>query len=310
MRYFVIFFLACFPLMLFPAYTVRDGKIVNKDFLPSVSPQEHYQGMIAANDKQDWKEVIRQSMILKKHFDATPFVQEAPFFLGISYFHLEDYELANKYLSAYLSRQVTPKYFEEVIQYKYAIAEKFHQGKKKHLFGVESMPKWLPATEEALALYDEVITALPHHDLAAKSYFSKAQLLLDSDDYKAAIEAYQTLIRRFPKHPLAIESYIGIGKVYLKQCRDEYPDPDFLDLAEINLRKFKESFPGEEKYLTAEATLMRMRERYAKNLFETAQFYQRTKKSQAATLYYRKIMQKYPGTFAAQESEKRLASFQ
>ncbi len=262
--------------------------------------------MVAANEKKDWKELVRHSTILNKHFKTTPFVQEAIFFLGVGYFYLEDYELANNHFSAYLRQQVTPKHFEEAIQYKFTIAEKFHQGEKKHLFGLENMPQWLPAKEEALAIYDEVITALPHHELAAKAYFGKAQLLLENEDYRASIETYQMLIRRFPKHPLAVESYIGIENVYLKQCQLEFPDPDFLDLAEINLRKFKENFPSEEKYLVAEASFNNMREHYAQNLFETAQFYQKTKKDKAAIIYFKKILHKYPETIVAKESKKRL----
>lgn len=306
MRYLIVFLFLFFPIAGWSSYTIRGGKIIDKDFLPSLSPQEHHQGMIAAYEKKEWKELIRQATILNKHFKYTPFSQEAPFFLGVGYFNLEDFELANNHLSIYLKNQVTPKHFEDAIQYKFTIAEKFHQGEKKHLFGAEKMPQWMPAKEDALAIYEEVITALPHHDLAAKAYFGKAELLLGNEDYRASIETYQMLIRRFPKHPLAVESYIGIENVYLFQSKQEFPDPDLLDLAEINLRKFKENFPSEERVAIAEASFNSMREHYAQNLFETAQFYQKTKKDKAAIIYYKKILGKYPETYVAKESKKRL----
>ncbi|HSX03138.1 MAG TPA: outer membrane protein assembly factor BamD [Rhabdochlamydiaceae bacterium] len=306
MKYLIAFVLILFPIAGFPSYTIRHGKLVDRDSLPSESPQEHYQGMIAAYEKKEWKELVRQATILSKYFKSTPFSEEAAFFLGVGHLNLEDYEFANNQFSAYLKQQVAPKHFEEAIQYKFTIAEKFHQGEKKHLFAMESMPQWLPAKEEALAIYEEVITALPHHDLAAQSYFGKAKLLLENEDYRASIETYQMLIRRFPKHPLAVESYIGIENVYLHQCKNEFPDPDLLDLAEINLRKFKENFPSEERYAVAEESFSRMREHYAKNLYETAQFYQKTKKNKAAVIYYKKILGKYPETFVAKESKKRL----
>ncbi len=306
MRYFLSFLFLLFPIAGWPSYTIRGGKLVDRDMLPSLPPEGHYQSMVSANEKQEWKELVRHSTILNKYFRYTPFSQEALFFLGVGYFKMENYEFANNKFSTYLKQQVTPKHFEEAIQYKFTIAEKFREGGKKHLFGLESMPQWLPAKEEAIAIYEEVITALPHHDLAARSYFGKAQLLLENEDYRSSIETYQMLIRRFPKHPLAVESYIGIENVYLVQSEQEFPDPDFLDLAEINLRKFKDNFPSEERYAVAEANFSRMRERYAQDLFETAQFYQKRNKNKAAVIYYKKILGKYPETFVAKESQKRL----
>lgn len=295
----------CSPVLATAAYTVLDGKLVNKEEIPTQSVQEHYSAMLDAAERKDWKALLQQSTIVNNHFSNTAFASEAIFYLGVAYFHIEEYEVANEYFSDYLKRQA-PKYFEEAIQYKFSIAEKFQKGAKKHLLGYEKLPKWMPAQEEAIVIYDEVITALPHHDLAAHALFNKAHLQVQDEDYRLGIETYQTLIRRFPKHVLAAESYIGIGEVYLTQCKNEYPDPDFLDLAEINLRKFREAFPSEEKIALAEENLYQMREIYAKNLFETARFFERTNKARAAIIYYKKIVSSYPNTTTAEKSLKRL----
>ncbi len=174
--------------------------------------------------------------------------------------------------------------------------------------GWDSMPKWIPARDEAIAIYDEVITALPHHELAAQALFGKARLLLKDEEYKASIETYQTLIRRFPKHPLSIESFIGIAQVYLIQSKDRYPDQDYLDLAEINLKKFKFSFPGEERVAEAENMFLDMKEVFASNLYDTGRFYERTKKPHAAQIYYNRILTKYPETRVAVSATKRLSN--
>jgi outer membrane protein assembly factor BamD (BamD/ComL family) len=49
-----------------------------------------------------------------------------------------------------------------------------------------------------------------------------------------------------------------------------------------------------------------MLEVYAKDLYETAKFYERTKKPKAAIIYYNKIVSKYPDTPTAIASQKRL----
>ncbi|MBS0605333.1 MAG: outer membrane protein assembly factor BamD [Parachlamydiales bacterium] len=288
------------------AYTISNGKLMNSNEVATMSVQEHYSAAMDAYQQKDWEIVIRHATIVIKNFPGTPFAQDALYLLGVGYFQVREYELANQNLTSYLKKQTTPKYFEEAIQYKFKIAEKFHGGAKKHMLGWESMPKWIPARDEAIAIYDEVITALPHHELAAQALFGKAQLLLKDEEYKSSVETYQTLIRRFPKHPLAVESYIGVGQVYLIQSQDQYPDQDYLDLAEINYRKFRQDFPGEEKLGVAEGMLFEMKEIYASHLYEIGRFYERTGKPHASYIYYTRIIAKYPDTKVSQLANRRL----
>jgi outer membrane protein assembly factor BamD (BamD/ComL family) len=289
------------------AYTIKDGKLIQTHELATLSVQEHYSAALEALEKSCWEDLVLQSNILIKNFPDSPFASIAQYYLGVGFYHLGELEMANKQLSLYLKKQSAPKFFEEAIKYKFAIADKFQNGEKMHLLGLESMPKWLPAAEEAIEIYDEVISALPHHELAIQALFGKGELLASEEDYKLSVETYQILIRKFNKHPLACESYIGIGKVYLTECKNEYPDPDFLDLAEINFKKFTADFPNEPRIVQAENMLVEMREIYADNLYETARFYERTKKPHASAIYYNKILAKYPKTITAHSSEERLA---
>ncbi|HEY2811123.1 MAG TPA: tetratricopeptide repeat protein [Rhabdochlamydiaceae bacterium] len=306
LNFFLLFLVLVSPFSLCASYTVKEGRLINSEYVATLSVQEHYSAALQAYQEQKWEEVIQQAFILMHNFASTPFADEVCFYLGAAYFHVGELEDANNYLTQYLKKQATPKFFEEAIQYKFQIAELFHHGAKKHILGWHSMPKWLPAKEEAIAIYDEVLTALPHHELAAHALFNKAQLLLKQEEYKASVETYQTLIRRFPKHPLSVESYIGVAEVYLIQSKDMYPDQDYLDLSEINIKKFKFSFPGEERIAEAEKMFLEMQELFASNLYDTGRFYERTKKPHAAQIYYSRILAKYPATKVAELAAKRL----
>ncbi len=298
------------PFALHSTYVLKEGKLIEKEQVATLSVHEHFSAALEAYQKKRWNELVKQATIVKKNFPTSPFAQEAIYYLGVGYFHKKEYEQANEELTAYLKKQSTPKHFEEAIELKFAIAEKFEKGAKKHVMGMKTLPKWIPAFEEALAIYDEVIIALPHHDLGAKALYGKARLLMKDDDYKTSIETFQTLIRRFPKHALAVESYLGIAEVYLHECKNEYPDPDFLDLAEINLRKFKMDFAQDERIAKAEKIFADMQEVYAANLNDTAQFFERTKKPHAAIIYYTKIATNYPNSSFAEIARKRLDALQ
>jgi outer membrane assembly lipoprotein YfiO len=306
-RFFLVFLSLVLPFLMEASYTLKNGKLMNSELVATLSVQEHYSAILEAYQKEEWEPLVHQSLIMISNFPTTPFAEETYFYLGVGYFYLGEYEHSNKNLTHYLKRQASPKFFEEAIQFKFQIAERFHLGAKKHIMGWESMPKWISAREEAIAIYEEVTTALPHHELAAQALFGKARLLLKDEEYKASIETYQTLIRRFPKHPMAVESFIGIAEVYLIQSQERYPDQDFLDLAEINLKKFRLNFPGEERVAEAVSMFMHMKEIFAGNLYDTGRFYERTKKPHAALIYYNRIMTKYPETNVALSAEKRLS---
>ncbi|MDN3507150.1 MAG: tetratricopeptide repeat protein [Simkaniaceae bacterium] len=290
----------------FADFTLKDGKLVERDYVATQSVQEHYSNLMEYLERGEWKRLEQEATILIRNFPNTSFSRDATYFLGVAYFNQDDYEMANIQLTDYLTRQATPTYFEEAIQYKFEIAEKFRHGARKHIMGFKSLPKWMPAGSEAITVYDEVISALPHHELAARSHYGKAGVQAANEDYRASIESYQTLIRRFPKHPLAVESYIGIGEIYLQQSQNEFPDPDLLDLTALNLRKFQESFPGEEKIGLAQDNYVKMQDHYASALYETARFYERTKKWGAAKIYYAKILNSYPDSFVAKKCRDRL----
>ena len=272
----------------------------------NISVHDHYNLIIDFFQNEDWEKLIWQSRMLMQDFPDAPFAKEVYYYMGVAFYEISDYEMANEAFSNYLKEEMTPKFFDQVIRYKFEIACYFQEGIRRHLFHVRGFPKWVHGYEEAIEIFDEVITTLPRDEMAAESLYRKATLLLSLQEYKESVEAFQTLIRRFPKHPLSPDSYLGISDVYLTQSQKEFPDGDRLDLAEINLRKFRFHFPGEPRLIEAEQKLMSMKNVMADDLLEMGEFYQRTKRPKAAAIYYQTILKKYPDTKAAKVSRKQL----
>ncbi len=275
---------------------------------PSV--QEFYSFMQEAIDDEDWWSAVDFGQVVLYHFPESPYGQEIPFFIGMAYLKLGQQELANESLTEYLKKSSGPKHFEEAIDAKFAIAEFFREGGKKRLFGSHKLPAIMPGEEDALEIYDEIIASIPHHELAAKALLGKAEIQTYNEDYRPSIETLHLLIRRFPKHELAAESFLRINKVYLNQAETLHLDPDLLDLAEVNLRKFRLAFPREPRITDAEKALADMREIFAQNLLETGEFYQRRKQPDASIIYFSKVVAKYPKSRAADAAREKLTDLQ
>ena len=268
--------------------------------------QDHYGLAMECYQEKKWVDMLDHCKVVKNKFGKTAFSDEIDYYLGLGYFRLGDFDLANRSFSEYLASQTSPKFFHEAVEYKFQIAKEFDSGAKKHMMGWDKMPRWIPAQEEALQIYDEVVTSLPRHEMAAEALYRKANLLAKLRDYETSVESYQTLIRRFPKHPLSAESYVGIALVYLRKTGAQFPDPSYLDLAEINLRKFRQEFPGEPRINEVESMLIGMKEEFAGELYENGKLFEKRKKKQAAALYYTTILRRYPETRQAVLSKKRL----
>ena len=207
---------------------------------------------------------------------------------------MQDYDIANKEFTKYIQKSNTPTHLEDVYRYKLAIAQKLSGGAFCHLFGFESLPKLQTDRSMALAIFDEVASGLPNHDLAATALLGKAKLLKREEEFADAIETFQAAIRRFPGSVFALKAYQGISSCYVEQIRRQPQNVDAIALAEINLKEIAKDFPQAQEVLTIGSDVTQIKELYVHSLYETGQLYERMSQPKAAVLYYHLAMTKFP----------------
>ncbi|MGA8164117.1 MAG: outer membrane protein assembly factor BamD [Waddliaceae bacterium] len=303
------------PLLLFlclstpneAAYTLKGAHHIKSNTVPKLTAEEYYRLGSAAIHAEDWRVAAKQFYLASFYYPETTYGQDAHFYLGIAYYHLQEFDFANEAFSTYLNCQTNPRFFREAIQNKFSIAEHFRNGELCRVLSTKQLPKWASGKALAIDIFDEVIAALPNQELAIQALFAKACLLWEQRLYREGVEAFQTLIRRYPKHELAPESYLLINKLYQEQCQREFQNPDLLAFAKINLRKFEEAFPREERLESARDDLLSIKEIYAQGFFNTASFYERINEPKAAVMYYHMAMTKFPETKTADECKNCLA---
>lgn len=298
--------LTAFPLQIAAAYTLQNGSLVDAAYVAEYSLEMHYNAAVEAYNREDWREAARQFTIVSTNFPFSPYAKEAFFYQGVVYFNMQEHDCANDAFSSYLEEKNHPYLFLEALEYKYAIAEQLRCGARRRLLGTQKLPKWVSGNSLALQIYDEVIAALPGHQLAVQSLYGKGFLYWSLKDYQKSIESFQLIVRRFPKHELTPECYLLINRVFLDQCRYEFQNPDILAFAQINLRRFEQNFPREERIGEAAADVLAIKEVYAGGLYETGAFYERVCKPAAAAIYYYNVLAQFPETMVAHVSKERL----
>lgn len=288
------------------AWVIQNGQLKNADKVPTMSMEGHYATAMQAYEKKDWDAAASNFGIVAANFPNSPQGPECSFFQGVSFFEMSEFEFANDAFNNYLKANCQPKYFEQTMDYKYAIANAFCQGAYRRPFSTRQLPKCLPGRNIAVQIYDEIIQAMPCHDYAAQSLWTRGHMLWEDAAYQDSIESFQTLIRRFPKHELTPQAYVAINQVFLTEAEWEFQNPDLLQLAEINLKKFKQEFPRDERVLEAENDLLTLKETYASGLWKTGRFYEGQGAPQAAVIYYLNAVKQFPETNIAERCQARL----
>ena len=288
------------------AYTFQRGRLVDVCEAATMSPQGHYTEAAEAYACGDWPEAVKHFSIITTNFPNTVYGQESYYFLGVCYYFMEEYDFANNAFNEYLKGQANPRYFQSVIDFKFAIAEQFNAGAKRRPLGSKKLPKWACGKSLGLDIYDEVIAATPCSDLAAQALISKACLQWRMQNYRPAVDCLQMVVRRFPKYEKTPNCYLYIGKIFLEQSQYEFQNSDILAFAQINFRKFERDFPRDERLCEAQADVLAIKEIYANGLFETGRFYERTWKPSAAIIYYNDAINQFPDTRTADICRSRL----
>lgn len=288
------------------AYTLIDGAIVDASYIAELPVEAHWNAAVRANDACDWREAARQFTIVQTNFTSSPYAQEASFYIGVANYNLQEYDLANMAFTDYLQAKTHPRLFLEALEYKFCIADQFRCGARRRIMGTKRLPKWAGGIPLSIQIYDEIIAALPGHQLAVQSLYSKGVLYWCEKEYQKSVEAFQTVVRRFPKHELTPECYLLINRVFLDQCQSEFQNPDILAFAQINFRRYEQQFPRDERLEGAAAGVLAIKEVYATGLFETGAFYERVGLPSAAAIYYHNAAAQFPDTSVASLCQSRL----
>lgn len=266
----------------------------------------HYNLGAQFYNNQEWKKAANEFEKVIYFFPSSEAAAEASYFLAVCYFEMKEYDFANEEFSSYIKASEHPAFFEDAVYFKFCAAEHLKIGKKRRPFKYRYFPKLICGQDMALTIYDEVVAALPNHELTVQALMSKGDLLRKMREYRLAVETYQLVIKRFPRDNAIPACYVNIANTYIDQSKVEFQNPDILALAELNAQKFAEDFPRDENVDIVNQSVFRIKEYYAKGLADIGRFYERIDEPEAAVIYYQSAVEEFPDTYVAEFCRSRL----
>lgn len=193
---------------------------------------------------------------------------------------------------------------DRAIRRELIIAEMFlFKGKKQKVFKGAFR---VGATDEALTMLDRIANEwAPNTALAEQALRLKADYHYDAGEFDEAEETYARLNREFGRGKYRRFALLRSGESALARFPGvKFDEADLLE-AEVYFTDFQAKYPTYAAEADVASRLERIKDSKAQKDYLVGEYYEKTKKTNAAIFYYRRVVNTWPGTsWAVQASEK------
>ena len=192
--------------------------------------------------------------------------------------------------------------FQDILKRQYRIGELYIEGKKRKLWQFPI----LPAQDKGIEILQTIVKNAPYAEISPKAQFNIATTYKKMGKYTEAIDAYQKVITNYKDSPWYEESLYQIGWCNYKKSHGFSYDQLAAKESVKYFQQFAQEFPQSKHTPKINEMLNQLLERQAKGILEIARFYDAHHHTQAAIMYYKEIIDKFPDTIEAKQAEKRL----
>ena len=209
-----------------------------------------------------------------------------------AYYHLD--ELMDYYPASRL--------FYPALEKQFAIAERFLTGYKRRFLG---MPL-LGTEDEGVEILFRIQERAPGSPIAERALLRTADHYFDDSQFDLATDAYSAYVRAYPRSPQTPRARVQQAFASLAQFRG----PRFDATPVIDAKAQFEDISAEYPDLAAEENVDDVLERIdgilAARIYQTADFYRRTREPRAAVYNLRYLIENYPDTSEAARAQRQL----
>lgn len=242
-------------------------------------------------DGDEGKAVDAVEKFLARYGDS-PACEEAFMLAGQAEMNRERYYQAFEWYEQQLARYPNGEYYERALHREYEAADAFLLGKKRLVAKV----LWMPAQADGLEILSRVAEHAPGSAIAEKALLRIADYHLWKKDYADAAQAYDHYYNLFPKADKAPFAMLRAARsMYASYRGVDYDETPLID-AEQRFRQFRQRYPITADQEGASEVLKVIHAARGQRVYAAGQFYERTRRPQAAAHYYKLVLEGYPDT--------------
>lgn len=282
-------------------WTPESGWMSEKDMVKE-SPKAQWDHAQELKKRGEYNNAVRAYKALIKAYPTSPLAPKAELKAAECYEHegllYEAFGSYQKLLENY-PKEID---FEDILKHQYRIGELFLKGKKRKLWRFPI----IPAVDKGIEILETIVKNAPYSEISPQAQFNIGTAYKRMGKYTEAIDTYNKVVTDYKDTPWYEEALYQVGWCNYKKSRGFSYDQLAAKEAVKTLQRFKQEFPQTKHISKINKLLDELCGRQAKGIFEIARFYEKHKHPDAAIMYYKEIIEKFPGTGEAQEAEKRL----
>lgn len=210
---------------------------------------------------------------------------------------------AGQYYQAYeqfekmLDRYPNGRFLERALTREMDVANAFLAGKKRTVAKVFR----LPAKDEGLDILRRIAEHAPSSLIAESALLRIGEYHYQQGEYAESADAYDEFLQLFPRSGRVPHAMLRGAQAMLASFKGVPYDETPLIEAEQRYKVIIDQYPAAARKARAKQALRQISELRAERAFQTARFYERTKRPKSAKFYYQQVVDQYPGSpWAAQ----------
>jgi outer membrane assembly lipoprotein YfiO len=194
--------------------------------------------------------------------------------------------------------------YEEVQQRQFEIANRFLGGQWGKLWGYVPFPQTMDKTAE---MYEKVVKNGPYSEVGPKAQMNIGEAREKQEDFPSAVKAYERAADRYAdREDVASDALFKAGLAYQREAKTADYDQSVASRAISTFGDFSTLHPNDKRVSDAQQRIEWLRTEQSRGAYETAKFYEKRKKWEAAKIYYNDALNKDPGSVYAEIARMRI----
>lgn len=253
----------------------------------------------------NFKTTCRACRRLLNVWPLSDFAPEAQFLLGKAYEARGYDERAFKAYQTLLTKYPKSDKFNQALEQQFAIAGRYFNGQWFKLWN--TIPLY-PSIDKTATLYSQIVSNGVFSPVAPLAQMQFGAAKEKKKLYPEAVKAYAAAADRYYDRPeIAADALFKEGMALQKQAKTAEYDQSIAGQAIDTFTDFIALFPDDKRVPEAQAVIDAMRTEQARGSFQTARYYDKRRRIQAALIYYNEVIVKDPNSDYAQQAKERIA---
>lgn len=298
----IVLIYTCPQALAFWVWSPKTGKFFNPKFATKDTPEEQFKWAMKFFKDKSYKRAAEEFIRLTNSFKDSDIAPEAQYYAGLSYEESGKYYLAFQHYQKTIDNYPFTRRIDEIIERQFTLGNKFYAKNRGRLMGMELMTD----LERAKEIFKKVRENSPFGEYADQAQFMVGRCHKKAQEYNEAAEAFQKLVDEYPNSGILGKAKYELAQcTYLASLMADY-DQELTDGAIEEYKAFVRKAKDPSLVEEADEIIALLKEKKAESIFNSAKFYEKQKKYQSASIYYKEILEKYPDTSSGKLADENL----